>query len=161
MEDRFCIESGGKTKVILSQQDLVSCGPDDGCDGGFQSDALQFAVDHGLVSAACYPYEMGTCHHPGCSEEPTPPCNQTCANGQSWQAAKVFASQAYAVGSDANSMMQEIFAHGPVAVSFDVYQDFANYKSVRRVGCFSCGAVQCSAVRCCRHRAGRVHRAPA
>ena len=39
---------------------------------------------YSLISLKCYPYDMGDCHHPGCTEWNTPTCNTTCQNGDAF-----------------------------------------------------------------------------
>jgi len=72
---------------------------------------------------------MGTCHHPGCSEWPTPACNKTCADGTKFLQDKHFAKSSYAIGSVVDKIATEIQTHGPVEGTFAVYEDFANYVS--------------------------------
>jgi len=130
LQDRFCIHSNGKQNVTLSEQDLVSCdSTNDGCDGGQPISAWDYLKKTGAVTAACYPYEMGTCHHPGCTEWNTPQCNMTCANGGNWKSSKTFAASAYSISSKVPSIQTEIMTNGPVEVTFAVYEDFANYQS--------------------------------
>jgi len=130
LRDRLCIQSKGATNVSLSEQLLVSCDyTNDGCDGGELIAAWQFLQGNGTVTEACYPYDMGTCHHPGCSEWNTPACNTTCQDGAPLSKFLYFAESAYSISSNVSDIQTEILAHGPVEVSFAVYEDFANYKS--------------------------------
>lgn len=130
LEDRLCIQSQGKTNVSLSEQLLVSCDNDNsGCDGGDPLSAWQFLQSSGTVTEACYPYDMGTCHHPGCSEWNTPSCNTTCQDGSAFSACTYKAQTAYSVSSKVEEIQKEIMTNGPVEVSFAVYEDFANYQS--------------------------------
>jgi len=127
--DRFCIQTKGATNVSLSEQMLVSCDDtNDGCGGGDLITAWQYLKKHGTVTTDCYPYDMGTCHHPGCSEWNTPSCNKTCQNGDKFTNL-YFAETAYAVSSVVTDIQTEIMTNGPAEVSFAVYEDFANYKS--------------------------------
>lgn len=130
LEDRICIQSEGDKKIWLASQDLVSCDSSSmGCNGGWPSSAWQTLKNTGIVTEACYPYAMGTCHHPGCSDWPTPACNQTCANGAVFRTDKHFAATAYSVPSNMAAIQTEIMTHGPVEAAFSVYSDFANYQS--------------------------------
>jgi cathepsin B len=57
MSDRVCIASGGKTDVVLSPQDMVSCDSwNQGCNGGILSWAWSYIANTGLVSDSCFPY---------------------------------------------------------------------------------------------------------
>lgn len=128
--DRFCIQSKGATNVSLSEQLLVSCDETNaGCDGGDLMFAWKYLVKEGTVTSACYPYDMGTCEHPGCSEWNTPMCNHTCQDGGSFEKFKYYAKNAYAIDSKVANIQTEIMTNGPVEVAFEVYSDFANYKS--------------------------------
>lgn len=116
--------------VQLSAQDLTSCSDAGSCDGGFPADAWNWVQQNGLPTEKCYPYEMGTCHHPGCSEEPTPPCRAPkCHDGEVWKQTLRFVNTSYGVSSDDQSIMTEIMTNGPIQAAFDVYSDFANYKT--------------------------------
>jgi len=128
ISDRFCIHSTNRS-LLLSFQDMTSCGPDDGCEGGDAGDAWQYAQNTGLVTAACYPYSIPTCPP---SQEPclnfvaTPPCQQTCQDNEQWSTSKHFLSSSYDVS--ASQMQQEIFTNGPIEACFSVYEDFLSYK---------------------------------
>jgi len=128
LADRFCIQ--GKVNVTLSAQDLTSCDTgSDGCQGGWPNQAWQYLVKTGAVTESCYPNAMGTCQHPGCSELPTPKCNKTCADGSPFANSKHFAASAYSISNNIEHIATEIYTHGPVEVTFDVYEDFATYTS--------------------------------
>jgi len=130
LSDRFCIQSKGTAKIALAPQDLTSCdGTSSGCNGGYPYLAWRYMQSTGVVTEACYPYAMGTCQHPGCSELPTPPCNKTCANGAKWASDKHFAATATQVPRNVTQIMTEIYNNGPVEGAFTVYADFNNYKS--------------------------------
>eukprot|EP01113_Clastostelium_recurvatum_P034242 TRINITY_DN461_c0_g1_i1.p1 TRINITY_DN461_c0_g1~~TRINITY_DN461_c0_g1_i1.p1 ORF type:complete len:336 (+),score=92.09 TRINITY_DN461_c0_g1_i1:30-1010(+) len=138
LSDRFCIQ--GKVNVTLAPQDLTSCdGGSSGCDGGMPAQAWSYAKSQGVVTESCMAYAMGTCHHPGCSDWPTPSCNKTCDNGSPKAASKHFAATAYGISSNVAKIQTEIMTNGPVEVSFDVYEDFATYSSgvyVHKTGSF-------------------------
>jgi len=130
LSDRWCIQTKGQVKVTLSPQDLTSCDTSDfGCDGGNLGTAWKYMQSTGVVSEECYPYEMGTCHHPGCSELPTPKCNKTCSNAASFAADKHHAASGFSVARNVTQIATEILTNGPVEASFTVYTDFNNYQS--------------------------------
>jgi len=133
VQDRFCIQDpSNKTIIELSFEDEVSCGPDDGCEGGSAEDAFSYAQQSGLVTAACYPYSIPTCPpatEPCLDFVDTPACNQTCNDRESWSTSKHFVSSSYNVASDEAQIRQEIFTNGPVEACFSVYSDFLNYKT--------------------------------
>jgi len=130
LADRMCIASKGQTKVVLSAQDLTSCdNTNAGCNGGNPSTAWRYMQSTGVVSEPCYPYEMGTCQHPGCSELPTPKCKSACSNSLTFSSDKRHAASAYSVTRNATAIATEIYTNGPVEAAFTVYTDFNNYKS--------------------------------
>lgn len=130
LSDRFCIQSQGAINISLSEQMLVSCDTTDGgCGGGEPINAWQYLEKFGTVTSACYPYDMGTCQHPGCPEWNTPTCNTTCQNGDPFTKYEYFADSAYAISSKVVDIQTEIITNGPVEVSFAVYEDFATYTS--------------------------------
>jgi cathepsin B len=125
LSDRFCIATGGKTNVILSPQDLVSCDSDNyGCSGGYLNLAWQFMQDTGVLTDACYPYtsgdgDTGTCKATASGNCPSKKGSETYYKSQ---AAQDFSN-------DVAKIQTEIMTHGPVEVAFDVYQDFFSYTS--------------------------------
>jgi len=130
LQDRLCIESKGTVNTSLSEQLLVSCdSTNSGCDGGDPLTAWEFLKSKGTVTQACYPYEMGTCQHPGCSEWNTPTCNTTCQDGSPFSKFFYYASSAYGISKKIANIQTEILTNGPVEVSFAVYEDFATYTS--------------------------------
>jgi len=133
VSDRFCIHNPtNQSSILLSFSDEVSCGPDDGCEGGDPGDAWQYVQNSGLVTAKCYPYTIPTCppsQQPCMNFVNTPPCVQTCADGETWSVSKHFTQSTYQVSSDATQIAQEILQNGPVEACFSVYEDFLHYKS--------------------------------
>ncbi|WCJ22566.1 Cathepsin B [Euphorbia peplus] len=133
LSDRFCIQFN--RNISLSVNDLLSCcgflcGL--GCNGGFPILAWKHFVHHGVVTEECDPYFDDTgCPHPGC--EPvyhTPKCARKCVDkNQLWLESKHYSVNAYKVASDPHDIMAEVYTNGPVEVGFDVYEDFAHYKS--------------------------------
>eukprot|EP00771_Trimastix_marina_P003008 gnl/Trimastix_PCT/419.p2 GENE.gnl/Trimastix_PCT/419~~gnl/Trimastix_PCT/419.p2 ORF type:complete len:316 (-),score=102.90 gnl/Trimastix_PCT/419:85-1032(-) len=129
-QDRICIFSNGTRKVVLSEQDLTSCHYGCmGCRGGWIDSAYSYLKEKGAVSEKCYPYEMGTCKHPGCKTWPTPDCKDYCKEGSGLEYAqdKHFAAHYYALYS-VEDIQREIMRHGPVEASFTIYGDFGHYK---------------------------------
>lgn len=120
LSDRFCVASKGANSVQLSTQIMVSCSDAGSCDGGYPSSAWDYAMSHGLPTDACYPTEMGSCHHPGCSDEPTPPCKKanTCADKSSYSL--YHAASSYGVRANADAIATEIMTNGPVTAAFSV-----------------------------------------
>jgi len=146
MTDRICIQSGGKTQVHISAQDMNSCCDfcGMGCDGGDPGSAWFYWTTTGVVDGGnyqqggCAPYSLAPCehhingtHYPHCptNEYPTPACPNACGNTEKWPAAKNKGKNAYNIDSNPNDIMQEIYTNGPVEVAFTVYSDFLTYKS--------------------------------
>ncbi|KAL9235594.1 hypothetical protein vseg_010340 [Gypsophila vaccaria] len=133
LSDRFCVHFN--TTVPLSVNDLLACCGflcGDGCDGGTPIYAWRYLVQHGVVTEECDPYfDTEGCAHPGCKPGyPTPKCIRKCTNdNQLWKQSKHFAKNAYRVKSNPQDIMVELYKNGPVEVAFDVYEDFAHYKS--------------------------------
>ncbi|RWS20279.1 cathepsin B-like protein [Leptotrombidium deliense] len=147
MSDRICIASGGKIKVEISAEDLLTCcrGCGYGCNGGFPGAAWEYWVSSGIVTGGlygshegCQPYLIEACEHhtngtrPPCKEGGgTPKCVHLCEKGynKSYTADKFYGKNSYAVRSSEKQIQLEIMKNGPVEGAFSVYSDFLNYKS--------------------------------
>ncbi|GAA0175291.1 cysteine protease [Lithospermum erythrorhizon] len=133
LSDRFCINFG--MNITLSVNDLLACCGfmcGDGCDGGYPLSAWRYFVQTGVVTSECDPYfDQTGCSHPGCEPAyPTPKCEKKCVKQNLlWTNSKHYSANAYRISSDPKSIMTEVYKHGPVEVSFTVYEDFAHYKS--------------------------------
>jgi cathepsin B len=149
MSDRICIASGGKTNVMLSPADLMSCCTwtcGNGCHGGYPKSAWEYWVRHGIVTggskedaSGCKPYPFMKCehhcngtHYPPCPHEiyPTPSCHKECqaGYGKKYDDDKYHGKNAYSVRSRVSDIQKEIMTNGPVEVAFHVYEDFEHYK---------------------------------
>lgn len=130
-ESRQAIATQGKLDMRLSEQELTSCGPDAGCEGGDAMSAQAWIHENGLVSNECYPYTEPTCapSQQPCEPpfQPTNPCHQpnsTCTTyqfGSPYRVGSIF-------GNKVESMKKELVANGPFEVCFTVYQSFVHYK---------------------------------
>jgi cathepsin B len=131
LTDRFCIQSNGQSKPILAAQDPTSCdNSNSGCNGGYLASVWKYMASTGVVTEPCYPYEMGTCHHPGCSELPTPKCNKICnTSALIFTTDKHHAVAGYSIARNITAIAAEILKNGPVEAAFTVYEDFNNYVS--------------------------------
>ncbi|GAB2298129.1 Cathepsin B-like protease 3 [Dionaea muscipula] len=133
LSDRFCIQFG--MNLSLSVNDLLACCGflcGNGCNGGYSIYAWRYFVHHGVVTEQCNPYFDDTgCSHPGCEPAyPTPKCERKCKDGNElWKKSKHFSVSSYRINSAPHDIMAEVYKHGPVEVSFTVYEDFAYYKS--------------------------------
>jgi len=136
MSDRMCVFKG--VNVNISAQDMNSCCDScgDGCGGGYPDQAWQYWVQTGVVSENCDPYSLPGCdHHLNHSknpcpkqEYPTPPCVQTCTDGEQWNSALHYGAIAYYLSGE-QDMQLEIMTNGSVEATFTVYSDFLGYKS--------------------------------
>ncbi|KAM7086326.1 dipeptidyl peptidase 1 isoform 1-T1 [Molossus nigricans] len=117
LEARLRILTNNTQTPILSPQEVVSCSQyAQGCDGGFPYlIAGKYAQDFGLVEEACYPY-TGT----------DSPCK---LKGDCF---RYYTSEYHYVGGfyggcNEALMKLELVHHGPMAVAFEVYDDFFHY----------------------------------
>jgi len=135
LSDRFCIQSNGSVHVQLSELDLVACDTsDEGCNGGWPSNAWLYATNSGLVTDDCIPYNqtIPTCppsQQPCLNFVPTPPCPSKCSNGDNWDTDLHYASTSYAISSKISDIQSEMMKNGPIQATFSVYEDFLQYKS--------------------------------
>jgi len=128
--DRFCIASKGAFNQPLSFGEVTEC-TSGGCGGGAAEDTWDFMQQNGIVTDACYPYNIPTCppaQQPCLNFVNTPYCwtNNTCDNGASWTS--YFITNYYQLSS-VQSAMTEIMTNGPIEACFSVFADFLNYKS--------------------------------
>jgi len=105
---------------ILSPQDALSCSRySQGCAGGFPYlTAGKYAEDFGFVEESCFPY-TGTDGN----------CDKKCNNpSRLYKVNDYWYNGGYYGADNATIMQNEILARGPISVSFQVYDDFFNYK---------------------------------
>jgi len=119
--DRIAIASAGKTDVVLSPEDLVSCDTNDyGCNGGYMDMAWEYLAQHGAASDACFPYTAGSGFAPACATK--------CADGSAISR-HTCAPNSVRQSQGVEAIKSEIVSHGPVEGAFTVYTDFFNYQS--------------------------------
>ena len=130
LADRLCTGANGSgplSNLTLSAEYLLDCDANDnGCGGGLLDDAWRFLLDEGLPAESCIPYqqEIG----------PTPiPCyaiRGKCIEGPDpFKAYKPTSAYAVSRPGSAIEMQQELLAHGPIQVAFQVFSDFHSYRS--------------------------------
>lgn len=122
LEARIRVRSNNTRTPVLSTQYAVSCSPySQGCDGGFPYlVAGKFAQDFGVVEESCFPY-TGT--------DSTPCSAMKCENPTRYYTSSYNYIGGYYGASTSELMMREIYENGPIAVSFEVYDDFMHYSS--------------------------------
>ncbi len=129
LSDRFCIESGGKVRVTLSPQNLLSCEVFNlGCTmGSLPFWAFQFLQGTGVTTLECSPYVSGR-------DGTVPKCTDSakqCANSS--EPFRLYKAANYTqVGSFWNpaghiEAIMEALLHGPVDATFNVWSDFDEY----------------------------------
>ncbi|XP_058162140.1 dipeptidyl peptidase 1 [Dasypus novemcinctus] len=118
LEARIRILTNNTQMPILSPQEIVSCSLyAQGCDGGFPYlIAGKYAQDFGLVEEDCFPYSATDT-----------PCvvKEGCL--------RYYSSEYHYVGGfyggcNEALMKLELVRHGPLAVAFEVYDDFLHYR---------------------------------
>ncbi|XP_006895337.1 PREDICTED: dipeptidyl peptidase 1 [Elephantulus edwardii] len=118
LEARIRILTNNSQTPILSPQEVVSCSQySQGCDGGFPYlIAGKYAQDFGLVEEDCFPYKATDT-----------PCKvkKDCV--------RYYSSEYHYVGGFYGAcnealMKLELVTHGPMAVAFEVYDDFLHYR---------------------------------
>ncbi len=148
MSDRICVASKGQLQTRVSAENILSCCTSCGfgCTGGYPSAAWSFWKNEGIPTGGpyadaqtCQPYDFPPCDHHvqgkygpcGGTEYKTPECKNECQKGypKSYAEDKWFAESAYSVPNNEKSIMTELYQHGSVQVSFQVYKDFLHYKS--------------------------------
>uniref|UniRef100_A0A7I5E595 Pept_C1 domain-containing protein n=1 Tax=Haemonchus contortus TaxID=6289 RepID=A0A7I5E595_HAECO len=148
ISDRICIATKAEKQVNISATDIIACCSycGAGCQGGWVLDAWRFFVDDGIVSGGnynnkegCRPYPYHPCGHHGnetyygkCNgTAPNPQCRKTCIAGvrKQYRVDKRYGKTAYKLPPSVKAIQREVLEHGPVVVSFEVYEDFGHYKS--------------------------------
>ena len=117
ISDRYCIS--GKN-LILSPQDIVSCSPQYGCQGGWITVTFQYIAETGIPTDSCVPYVSGDGHVPACASK--------CVDGTEFKRYKC-KSGSYFKTYTIDQIKDEMSNNGPVEARFDVYEDFMAYKS--------------------------------
>jgi len=121
LESRIRIKTKNQDLVVLSPQEIVSCSNySQGCDGGFPYLVEKFGEDFGIVPDSCFPY---TAQDSSCSKR--------CFNFEPQKRYFTnynYVGGYYGAGSELG-IMQEIYNFGPVAVEFEVFNDFFQYRS--------------------------------
>ncbi|CAG9770813.1 unnamed protein product [Ceutorhynchus assimilis] len=140
MSDRICIHSNGEKRIIVSAQDLLTCGITGGCNGGVPDDAFETWHELGIVSGGLYNRTDQGCKSyflPNCDDHPTkctdyvhtPDCVEQCDNATLiYNDQKTYGLENYQVRGE-KQMQLEIMKNGPVEATLDVYEDFLAYKS--------------------------------
>jgi len=131
LSDRLCIASGGKIKVALSTEDLMSCWVsalyNHGCDGGVPEDAWKYTTTTGIVSEDCFPFTNASAKN-----GTTPTCEigeKMCVGQQEYRKYKAQQGTVTTIIDAPWAAQQAMVDHGTLTASFTVYEDFLAYKS--------------------------------
>jgi len=117
-EARLRIKTLNQQQKVFSTQDIVECAQySQGCEGGFPYlISGKYAEDFGLVEESCNPYkgQDGTCTTP-----------KSCK--RSYSTNYHYVGGFYGACNEA-LMRVELVKNGPLAIAFEVYDDFFGYK---------------------------------
>ena len=107
-----------QTGIDMSQQILVSCSANWGCNGGWPSTTAAFLKDKGTWKESCYAYlaENGHCGD-ACSEYPN----------HAYKLSDWYYVAQRSPYADVNSVKQALYQYGPLYTSMTVYDDFRYY----------------------------------
>ncbi|CAI2372599.1 unnamed protein product [Moneuplotes crassus] len=123
LSERYCIQSGGETKLNLSVESILACDDHDwGCSGGYPDRAWDHMTDSGILTEECFPFESKDGHRSQC------PFQNKCV-GTADAEYKKYYSTPFNFFSGEKSIQKELMANGPVQTEFQVYGDFLSYKS--------------------------------
>uniref|UniRef100_S4RP41 Dipeptidyl peptidase 1 n=1 Tax=Petromyzon marinus TaxID=7757 RepID=S4RP41_PETMA len=119
LEARVRILSNNTQQPVFSPQHIVSCSPySQGCDGGFPYlIAGKFAQDFGVIEESCYPY-IG-------QDSKCLPKDPSCL--RYYTARYHYVGGFYGACSE-ELMRLELVENGPLAIGFQVYDDFMAYQ---------------------------------
>jgi len=119
IESRIRIMTNNSLKPHLAVQDIISCSPfAQKCHGGIPYSVGRHLKDFTLVPESCFKYQGSE----------NVPCESKCTNPEYVVKVKnyTYVGSYYGASNDLN-MQQEIYKHGPVAVSYLIYPDFKYY----------------------------------
>ena len=121
LEARVRLISNNSLQPVFSTQDIVSCSEySQGCEGGFPYlIAGKYAEDFGVVEESCFPYSGSDKEH--CSRE-----KKGCLR---YRVANYHYIGGFYGGCNPELMQKELVENGPIAVSFEVTEDFQSYQS--------------------------------
>ncbi|XP_022083479.1 dipeptidyl peptidase 1-like [Acanthaster planci] len=116
-ESRYRVLTNNSIRLVLSPQEIVSCSMySQKCDGGFPYlIAGKYGQDFGLVDDSCFPYT-----------EYNEPCRPVTCRRFKTSDYRYIGGFYGACNEDL--MKIELLRNGPVAVSFEVYDDFLYYR---------------------------------
>jgi len=118
IESRVRIMTNNKLQPVLSTQNIVSCSEySQGCEGGFPYLISKYGQDFQYFSEDCFPY---TGRDSACKT-----CDLT--KTDLYHATGYYYVGGHFGACSPEEMMFDVYINGPVAVSFEVYDDFKSY----------------------------------
>jgi cathepsin C len=118
IESRVRIMTNNKLQPVLSTQNIVSCSEySQGCEGGFPYLISKYGQDFQYFSEDCFPY---TGRDSACKT-----CDLT--KTDLYHATGYYYVGGHFGACSPEEMMFDVYINGPVAVSFEVYDDFKTY----------------------------------
>lgn len=104
MEALYNVYYNQKIDLNLSEQELVSCTPNGGCDGGGVTGGSDYAIQTGIVNESCFPYIAADA-----------PCETTCPDGLRWKIGGVetFDKGVYRMNMEYR-LKKYLIEHGPL-----------------------------------------------
>ena len=122
LSERYCIQSNGTEKVVLSVNHILACDEKDwGCSGGYPDRAWDFLSDDGVLTDEWFPFESKDGHRAQC------PFQEKWVSSDDVEYKKYY-SQVFKWFNGEANIQTEIMSNGPVQTEFQVYGDFLNYK---------------------------------
>ncbi|XP_050531271.1 cathepsin B-like isoform X3 [Daktulosphaira vitifoliae] len=144
--DRMCIATEGKYNHMLSAEELGFCCKECGygCEGGYPIRAWEYFSTHGVVTGGdydskegCEPYKVEPCQtdekgYNPCQNRPLEQnhkCIKKCYGNTTLDYEKdhVYTKNFYYLSPEI--IQKDIMVYGPIEATFNVFEDFFNYKS--------------------------------
>ena len=124
LESRVRIMTNNSQRPVFSTQNVVDCSEySQGCEGGFPYlIAGKYAQDFGVIEDRCYPYK-------GVDEKCSQRYNQSTECKKRTYIYNYHYVGGYYGACNEDLMRVELVRNGPIAVGFEVYEDFMSYKS--------------------------------
>ena len=91
-----------------------------GCVSGVMDGAMQYLEKTGLVTESCFPYTS--------EAKEIEKCRTTCVNATEPFKRYKCRAKSTKILTDERSIKEVLFTSGPVTATFDVYEDFFNYR---------------------------------
>jgi cathepsin C len=122
LESRYRIMTNNLERLVFSPQDVVQCSEySQGCDGGFPYlIAGKYGEDFGVVPETCNPYK---------DSQPKQQTCETSINCRRYYATNYHYVGGYYGATNEPLMRLALVNNGPVAVGFEVYDDFMEYRT--------------------------------